>query len=339
MKKYLKNSIIMALVMMLAVSFTACGGSNGYASDMSAPVANMKAEGFYASTSSDFISKNSSSRGEYGKTIENDAANSGNIDGPIERKLIKNGSMSLQTKSFDQFVDYVNEEVAKVGGYLEQSSMNNSGYSYRHMSMVARIPQQYFETFIENMSNSSLATVQHKSSNQQDITESYIDALSHVSALEIEQERLLEILKSADNIEYIIRIEDKLADIRQNLAYYDSIIRNYDSLVYYSTISINIDEVLVITVEPDTLGSRIANEFEADIQYIKDNIEDFIVWFLGNIISILIWVAVICGCVIIIIKYIKRRKAKTAEILRKQYEANKAKALEEKACEDGNLNE
>ena len=94
--------------------------------------------------------------------------------------------------------------------------------------------------------------------------------------LEVEQDRLLEIMKKADKVEDLIKLEERLTQVRTDLEIYKSKIKNWDQLVAFSTFTINLREVKEI--EPikapnPNFMTRIKSSFNKSINDVRETLK------------------------------------------------------------------
>ncbi len=263
----------------------------------------------------------STSRGEY---VKDGFGLTDKVDGgetelynTESEKLIRTVSMQLQTKEFETLLSYLDSKVAEFGGYIQSSQIYGNGmdsYGYRSASMTLRIPQSKLDLFVSGVSEN--ATVVRKSENTENITLRYADTEARLKSLQIEQERFLALLEKADTVESILVLEEHLTELRYEIESYASTLKLYDNKVNYSTVTLDISEVKrIVPVEQDpTLFTRMKDGF-ADTWYdIKDGLADFAVWFVTNIIYLVIWAVIIAAALIIIKKKFKFRKGKGAAL-------------------------
>ena len=127
----------------------------------------------------------------------------------------------------------------------------------------------------------------------------------------MEQERLLALLESAQDLESVIQLESRLSEVRYQLENYRSTQNRYDSLIDYSTVSLSIQEVQrVTTVHDQSVGQRIAAGWSDTLYRLKNGCVDFFVWFVVNLPYLLIWV-VLAGVVVwLCLRHRKKRRKK-----------------------------
>jgi hypothetical protein len=142
-----------------------------------------------------------------------------------------------------------------------------------------------------------------------DVTLQYVDTESHVTALETEQTRLIELLEQAKDLEDILKIEDRLTDVRYELERYASYLRTLENHVSYATVNLSITEVKeytpVVEEEP-TMWERIATGFGRSLKDIGEGLKEFFIWIIVNSPHLLIW-----GVIgFVAFKVLRKRRAK-----------------------------
>lgn len=216
------------------------------------------------------------------------------IPAQSDRKLIRNMSLSLETTSFEDFIANVETQAGNMGGYIEDSSVSGgSGYeSLRNSYMTVRIPADRLDDFADAITGS--ATVLNRSTSITDVTLQYSDLESHMEALKIEQKTLMDMLAKAEEIETVLAIQNQLTNVRYELESYGSQLKLMENQVSYSTVNIDVSEVEIPTsTEKDTFGSKVSHTFKNSMNGFARGTEAFLVWFLGNIVFITAFFAVV----------------------------------------------
>ena len=297
---------ILGALLAVAVTFTGCGASSKYESAASAPMAMDMAvteeaavEEYYAEEPMEAeMTAGMTANGEVSKTVQ------------VGRKLIRTFDVNIETKEFDQVLSGIQAKVQELGGYIEHSSLDGGSKYYNHYNrysnMTVRIPSDKLDGFIENVKES--ANVTYISESTEDITLKYVDTESRKIALEIERDRLLELLEKAETVEDIITIEGRLSEVRYQLESYASQLRTFDNQVDYSTVHINISEVERETkVEPKTFWEEVKEEFGDTLYDLGRGLRNFTIWFLGSSPVIVLWVVII-AVIVLILKVLGKKK-------------------------------
>lgn len=233
------------------------------------------------------------------------------------RKIIWRVNMSLETLEFDNAVAGLTGAIQQAGGYIESSSVNGKsleghGSRRRYGSVTARIPQGQLDAFLSAVS--AICNVVSTDRQSEDVTLQYTDIESRKRSLEIEQERLLELLGEAENIDTIVALESRLSEIRYQLDGYSSSLRTYDSLVDYSTVYMDISEVVRVSEPiPETLAERMGSGLRQTGRDISEGAQNLLVWLVVNLPYLLIWAILIAVLVLVLKKASRRRAAMRAD--------------------------
>ena len=231
-----------------------------------------------------------------------------------ERKIIKSSQLSLETAKFNDVINSLEDMVKSYGGYIASSSIdaegiNNNYQCLRFASYKINVPSDKLDDFLDE--SSKLATVRNKSTSAEDITAQYYDNESRLKSLQIQEERYLEILKTATEVKDIIEIENALTDVRYEIENLTTCLNKISNLVDMATVNINIQEVSQETVAqsvPKTLGEK-SSSFVNSLKKIKEfsiNTVIFIIAAIPYLIIISIFLVLSLG----IYKAIKNKKSK-----------------------------
>ena len=234
---------------------------------------------------------------------------------PVERKLIRNVSMHLETREFDALTKSISDAVTFFGGYMEQSDVSgNSLYwsderSSRCSNLTARIPENKLDAFLTEVSGQGNVT--YKNESVQDVTLQYTDITSRKKTLQMEQDRLWELLEKAESIDAVIALESRLSEVRYQLESIESQLRTLDNQIVYSTVYLSIQEVQVLTsTDPDTIPVRIQKGLSRSFNTLKISSVDFLVWFIASLPILAVFAVLVFIAVIILKKPLKRRKTR-----------------------------
>ena len=297
MKKYLKVTLVLLLVMSLLAG---CGGSNKQSAD-AAPREEFAVESPAAPVpEADFVVNTS----ESGQSVPG-----------TEQKLIKTVRMDVETEDLEALLPRISEKITQLGGYVENQELyNGSSYSsYRHRSanLTIRVPAESLNGFVEDVKGVSNVVTYNEST--ENVTLQYVSTESRMKALEVEQERLLELLAKAENMADLLEIEARLTDVRYELENVTSQLRVLSNQVDYATIHLYISQVKVYTeTEEQTVWQRIGSGFKENLQDIGENLTDFFVWAITYSPQLILWAAIIAAAVVILKKKLAKKRATKA---------------------------
>lgn len=233
------------------------------------------------------------------------AANPMLSDATVNKKLIVNGGMNIETTEFDAVMDYFDKAIKEVGGYIQNSSINQRGNECRYFNATIRIPSDKYANFVSKAKESSNVTYYNEY--VEDITDTYTDLEARLNSLKAEEEKVLEFYSKAVNLEELMSVESRLTDIRYEIDSIQTRLKNYDLLVSYSTLNVSIEETKVYSKVDDSFFSRIGNAFINGFNNFLNAIEDFVVNIVYNIWQILLIIVVIIVA-IVVIKKIRRKE-------------------------------
>ena len=321
MKKLRKIGVVLC-ALVIGLSFTACGGSGSYSSyssksDNAAP-ASYSAEEAYV-------------EGEYGyDDYSNGTGTQMNQDKfQDNRKLIKTYNLDVETEDFDGFMAALEAKVYELSGYFESINTYNgsrysmSGKALKNSSLTIRIPASNGQAMLDMLGEK--ANITNQSLSVDDVTLSYVDIESRKKTYEAELDRLLQFLESAETIEDMITVEDRITELRYMLESMESQLRTYDNKVDYTTFYLSINEVQIYTEpDPETYGERLGRSFKDGLNNVIDGFKNFLVGFLGALPGLVVFAVVVLAIFFIvraIVRASKKKEAKKRSEAYAQYQA------------------
>lgn len=231
---------------------------------------------------------------------------------PANTKLIYTAWIELETTGFDAAIAGLESLVANMGGYFENSSINNYG-SYRHGSYTVRIPAANFDSFCTAVGE--LCQLNSIERSARDVSEAYYDTESRLVTQQTKLERLQNLLAKADNMEDIISLETAISETELEIEQLTGTLRKYDSLVGYSTVDINIDEVYQLTeVEEPVIGfgAKLAEAFKRGSSNFVDSLQRTMLRFARNWVGWIIWIIIIAVVVFFVVRHLRKRRTRYA---------------------------
>ena len=272
------------------------------------------------------VSCNKSESYDNGTSI-GDAESGSNISSPnaggstkveSERKIIKTVKISAETKDFENTIKNINDKCDNLGGYIESSTVQGNHLDDRKGARSAtytlRIPHDKLDAFTGDIEKS--VNVTNITSNIDEITDAYYDAVARLSVLESQKESLQKMydsFTSYSDINDMMIVQDKLYDVIEEIESYKARINAYDNKVEYSTVNLTIFEVVEYTEKDEEekgFGQRMGDSFVEGITDFWKGCQDFIVWFVGAIPSLITWALIIFAIVKISRKIRKKKREK-----------------------------
>ena len=231
-------------------------------------------------------------------------------------KLIYSASATVETTEFDGTIEKLSALVEQYGGFVESSSVNGSNYytqsrgysSTRYASYVIRVPSEKFSALMGSLP--TLGNVPYSHTYTENITAQYYDTDARLTAYQTQEARLLEMMEAAKTVEDLIAIEEKLTELRYQIESLQSTLKNWDRQVAYSTLDLEVQEVVEYTPESRmSYGQELALALCSGLKRTGEFFKDLLLAIVGALPALVILAVVLA---ILIPVWKKRRKARKA---------------------------
>ncbi|NCC34175.1 MAG: DUF4349 domain-containing protein [Chloroflexia bacterium] len=147
-----------------------------------------------------------------------DEATAQEVGAPLpsgERLVIKNGSLSLQVEQVSEVEAQIRTLAEQQGGYIVSISTSGSDENLSS-SITLRVPENRFDETLTAIEGLALK-IFSRSVSGDDVTEEFVDLESRLRTLEATQERLLELLTRAEDVEAALQVNYALRDIQSEI--------------------------------------------------------------------------------------------------------------------------
>ena len=222
------------------------------------------------------------------------------------RKVILSAGFTVETREFSDYIVRLKALIGQFGGYTESESQNGTE-PYRSLKLTVRVPQENFLEFLNKASeNMTVASSWQKSD---DVTTEYFDTEAWIEVYTEQRERILELIDQANTIEELIQLEKELTRINYEIEQLTTTLRQYDSLISYSTVTIDIFELAPAEAAStgETLGSKLSLGFKQSLENTGKFFEGLL-YVLVVLSPALVIIGVIVAIIIIIVHFAKKRK-------------------------------
>lgn len=227
-----------------------------------------------------------------------------------QSKIITNVFITMETTEFNSAISNLDSLVKKYNGYIENCNISTINYGsngkiYKDGHYVIRIPQKEVDTFTVEVNK--IGNVISQQTSKSDITMQYQDTESRLNVLKIKEERILELLKKAEKIDDVIKLENELSQVIYEKESLTRSLKGMDNQVDYSTASVTITEVDKLssseTVETK-FGEKILNALNNSIYLLKQTIQRLILL----IIYVVPFALIITAIFLVVYKIFKKQK-------------------------------
>lgn len=151
----------------------------------------------------------------------------------LERKIVRNGNISLEVESLESSAEKISEWAAKFDGYVINTWESDTNANY-----TVKIPSDRFdEAFNETKTYGKFLNGNIYSD---DITDSYYDLETRLNAKKVLRDRLQGYLVNAKETKELLNIEKELNNAVTEIERMEGRLRRMQDQVSYSTITINL---------------------------------------------------------------------------------------------------
>ncbi len=154
----------------------------------------------------------------------------------FERMVIFTAKLRLEVEDVDLTVHEIRLLTEEYGGFVAGMSTSKSEWGV----MTLRVPQDEFYDVIEEVE--ALGNVEERELKGEDITETYVDLEAQLVNLEREEERLVEILDIARNVEEVLKVESQLSRVRGKIESITGKMKYLEGRVELATITVTFRE-------------------------------------------------------------------------------------------------
>ena len=351
MKKRSITTILPALLLASALVLGGCGASGGsssanyakgdYAAATEAPAESYDG-GYYAEEAyesgfdEELAEAEAAAYGENEKASRGEKADQGEDvkAAKSEEKLVYTCSINMETLTFAETEAKIRESIAKYKGTISSESASDGNYRWyyedggsgtKSLYMTIRIPTKDYRTFLKDLEGAG-GSIRSTSMNVENITRRYNDQSVRIQALETQEKRLLEMMDKAETIKEMITVEDRLTEVQTELNQARTTLSVMDHDVAYSTISLNLQEVVRYTENKitQTFGERIVSAFTNSFADFGDFLEDLSIALI-YLLPYLLLIAVI----VLIVGFLTRKGRAERRARRAEERAAKAAFREE----------
>lgn len=199
------------------------------------------------------------------------------------RKITKNATVSLEVEDVNVCYDKVFKLVKEAEGFIESSDETVFTDDTKRINLVLKVREDKFESVISQIKEFGKVTALRIDS--KDVTEQYYDLKARLKNLEIEEQKLQDIMNKAPTVKEMLEVESEMNRIRSEIESMKEQLKVWENLTSLGTINLSIKEVSKVEKSP-TLGSfkGIGREVK---QAFVNNV-NFLIFFIKKLIIILV---------------------------------------------------
>lgn len=179
---------------------------------------------------------------------------------PEGRKIIRSAALTITTPTFEDSLNHIRQTCTEQGGWI--ADFSQSGNTSRTAYLTLRIPSTALDAFLSG--TDQWGRITKRSETTTDMTEQYTDTAGRLASQQALMARMVELAASATDMEDLLFIEEKMAEIQYNIDSLTGSLTRIDRQVDYATVSLTLREDTPKSTAEDTtvtLGQRIASAF------------------------------------------------------------------------------
>lgn len=326
MKKRI-SALLLALLLLTAL-FTGCAAKSAdtamtetdSATGSSAPAMNEKAKYDTAADAEPAEEPSFTTSATTEGSAELDVTEADQSLADATARIIYSAELSAETTQFDVAVSAIDRMVQRYQGFVESSSINgdtcyNSDGTTtvvdRCANYTLRIPADKFEEFMDEAGG--VANVISSYRYAENVTSTYTDYEARLTSLYTQEERLLSMLEKSEDVDSLIALEERLANVRYEIESIERSLRNLDTQIRYSTITLTLREVEVYTPTVPvqrTFGEKLSDAFSDGWYYFGRSVQRFILNVAEALPNLLLFAAFVAAAVLLVRRAVKKHRAR-----------------------------
>jgi hypothetical protein len=277
-----RTSLVVMLALALSFPLTSCGTSHSSADE--------KTDAYYGAASAATEDYDAYDEYSYAEAETEDAvgiAASGSTLNLTEagadpasetQKLVYTASVSIDTTDYQATVAGLQDLMTSCGAFAEYENERMRGSQELHaIEVTLRVPAESYDALMAGIDGIG-GTVTTRTSQVTNITRSYADNEAVIQGLEIQEQRLLDMMSQAETVEDMLLVEERLSEVQTQLNRARTSRESMDASVNLSTVSVTIYEVRYETTTGRTSYlTRVLNAFADMWDGLIEGIGDLII--------------------------------------------------------------
>lgn len=214
----------------------------------------------------------------------------------VERKLIKEGQLTFETKDLLHARSRIDSAVRTHQGYISSEKENKYGDRLEN-TLVIRVPFRQFDQFIGDAIK-GVERLDHKDIRIRDVTEEFLDIQARLRTKKDLEQRYRDLLAKANSVSEILEVEKQIGALRADIESIEGRLHYLNDQSLLSTITITFYKSTPTSI---TYGNRFAEGFS--------NGWSNLMLFIVGLINIWPFLLILTGCAFLVRLWWRKRKA------------------------------
>jgi Domain of unknown function (DUF4349) len=231
-----------------------------------------------------------------------------------ERKIIRNGELTLEADLPEEAQRAISTIVESKGGFViesQQSSSELRGATRDTVTMKVRVPAEKFNEAIDEIRKTGSRVIVETVKGQ-DVTEEFVDIEARLKAKKLLETQIMEIMKRSNSVEDALSVQKELGTVRGEIEQIEGRKRFLENQSSLSTITLRIQTPTALTAGSTGFFYRLGEAFSTGYNAALT----FILFLVTLLIAVLPFLLLIVLPLFLIARYlIKRRPRASKSIL------------------------
>ena len=164
-------------------------------------------------------------------------------------KIIKEAAIKFEVDNYKKAKKEIDSLVFRWGAYISKEDERYSAYQVTN-TLIIRVLSKNFEKLLDAIGSTS-KKIDYKTVNSIDVTEEYVDMEARLKTKREVEKRYYEILNRANTIEDILKVENEIRTIREEIEATEGRLKYLGDRVAYSTITLTLYQQLEYKYRPE----------------------------------------------------------------------------------------
>lgn len=181
----------------------------------------------------------------------------------IERKVIRNAELQLETETPEDAQRKITSITESKGGYVVESNQSTSDLQIKKrdtVSMTLRVPADRFSSALDEI-RLTADTVVLETVKGEDVTEEFIDVEARLKTQKALEQQYIEIMKRASSVEDALYVQSELAEVRGEIEKVEGRKRYLENQSSLSTIKVKLQTPAAISASSEGFDSKLSESF------------------------------------------------------------------------------
>jgi len=206
-----------------------------------------------------------------------------------DKKIIKTAYLSIEVSNYALSRKLIDSTLKEFGAYIVSENLQNNESQISN-NINIKVSATQFENFLAKLSKVA-KKVDYQNIETQDVTEQYIDVETRLNNSRKVEQTYLKLLRKTSTIEDILKIEQKLGEIRTDIESTEGKLKYLNHQVSFSTINLNVYQ----TLEYKYVAEKLPSFFQQLKRSINAGWNGIVVFFLFLIKLWPLWLIVALG--------------------------------------------